>query len=208
MSRIIGGAGRGRRLKTAAGDATRPTGARVRQSLFDILAPRIPGCRFLDAFAGSGGIGLEALSRGAARVVLVDQSAAAVAAARANAAALAAAGGQVQVFRQEASTALAALADEGRQFDVVYLDPPYVSDLYEPLIALVGERLLAEGGVVVAEHFHKRALPERIGALVRTRQKRIGDHGLSFYARGDEREPDGGRAPGPDGGERGSSETC
>lgn len=208
MSRIIGGSSRGRRLKTAAGAATRPTGARVRQTLFDILAPRIPGCRFLDAFAGSGGVGLEALSRGASRVVLVDQSAAAVAAARENARALAGAGGEVQVYRQEARTALAALADDGREFDVVYLDPPYASELYEPLVALVGERLLAAAGVVVAEHFHKRALPERIGALVRTRQKRIGDHCLSFYARGGEREPGGAGTPGPDGGEEGSSETC
>jgi len=191
VSRIIGGAGKGRRLKTSAGDATRPTGARVRQSLFDILAPRIPGCRFLDAFAGNGGVGLEALSRGASRVVLVDQSAAAVEAARENARALAQAGGEVQVFRQEALTALAALADEGRQFDVVFLDPPYDSDLYEPLIELSGERLLAAGGVVVAEHFHKRSLPERIGALVRTRLKRVGDHCLSFYSRGSEAAPPG-----------------
>ena len=183
MSRIIGGAGRGRRLRTAAGEATRPTGARVRQTLFDILAPRVPGCRFLDAFAGSGGVGLEALSRGASRVVLVDSNAAAVDAARENATALAAAGGEVQVFRQDARTALQALADEGRAFDVVYLDPPYASELYEPLAQLAGERLLAKGGVLVAEHFHKRPLPERIGALARTRQKRIGDHCLSFYAR-------------------------
>jgi 16S rRNA (guanine(966)-N(2))-methyltransferase RsmD len=183
MSRIIGGAGKGRRLKTTAGETTRPTGARVRQTLFDILAPRLAGCRFLDAFAGSGGVGLEALSRGAARVVLVDHDAGAVAAARDNARALAAAGGEVQVFRQDAETAMQALADEGRRFDLVYLDPPYASALYEPLVALAGARLLEEGGVVVAEHFHKRALPERIGALARTRQKRIGDHCLSFYAR-------------------------
>jgi 16S rRNA (guanine(966)-N(2))-methyltransferase RsmD len=182
VSRIIGGAGRGRRLKTTAGESTRPTAARVRQTLFDILAPRVPGCRFLDAFAGSGGVGLEALSRGASRVVLVDRDPAAVAAARENAAALARAGGEVQVFRQDAATAMHALADEGRRFDLVYLDPPYASDLYEPLVALAGERLLAESGLVVAEHFHKRALPERIGALARTRQKRIGDHCLSFYA--------------------------
>jgi len=191
VSRIIGGAGKGRRLKTAAGDATRPTGARVRQSLFDILAPRIRECRFLDAFAGNGGVGLEALSRGALRVVLVDRSAAAVGAARENARALAHAGGEVQVFRQEAHIALAALADEGRQFDVVFLDPPYASDLYEPLLELSGERLLAAGGVVVAEHFHKRSLPERIGALIRTRQKRVGDHCLSFYSRGAGPEPPG-----------------
>jgi 16S rRNA (guanine966-N2)-methyltransferase len=185
MSRIIGGAGKGRRLKTAGGDATRPTGARVRQSLFDILAPVIPGCRFLDAFAGNGGVGLEALSRGAAKVVLVDRSASAVEAAQANARALAAAGGEVQVFRQHARTALGAFADQSLRFDVVYLDPPYDSDLYEPLLAELGgeSSALADDGVVVAEHFHKRALPERIGALERTRLKRVGDHCLSFYRR-------------------------
>ncbi len=185
MSRIIAGAGKGRRLKTVGGDDTRPTGARVRQSLFDILAPVIPGCRFLDAFAGNGGVGLEALSRGASTVVLVDRSAAAIDAARENARALARAGGEVQVFRQDARTALGAFADQGRRFDVVYLDPPYASDLYEPLLELVGERLLEDGGVAVAEHFHKRALPERIGALARTRHLRIGDHCLSFYRRAD-----------------------
>ena len=193
MSRIIGGAGKGRRLKTAAGDSTRPTGARVRQSLFDILAPVIPGCRFLDAFAGSGGVGLEALSRGAAKVVLVDRGVSAVEAAKENARALAHAGGEVQVFRQDARTAIGALADQGMRFDIVYLDPPYAGDLYEPLLSLLGEGpLLAEGGVVVAEHFHKRSLPATIGALVRTREKRVGDHCLSFYR----------RASGPEGSHR------
>jgi 16S rRNA (guanine(966)-N(2))-methyltransferase RsmD len=191
MSRIIAGAGKGRRLKTAAGEATRPTGARVRQSLFDILAPVISGCRFLDAFAGNGGVGLEALSRGAAKVVLVDKASAAVDAAKENARALAGAGGEVHVFRQDARTAIGALADQGMRFDVVYLDPPYASDLYEPLLARLGEGpLLAEGGVVVAEHFHKRPLPETIGALIRTRVKRVGDHCLSFYSHA-------GEAPGP-----------
>ena len=192
MSRIIAGTGRGRRLKSIAGDRTRPTGARVRQSVFDILAPELPGCRFLDAFAGSGGVGLEALSRGAARVVLVDHSAAAVEAARENARALAGAGGEVQVFRQDARTALLAFADQGLRFDVVFLDPPYDSHLYHPLIQMAGERLLADDGVVVAEHFHKRVLPERIGGLLRTRLSRVGDHCLSFYRR--DRE---GLGPGP-----------
>jgi 16S rRNA (guanine966-N2)-methyltransferase len=183
MSRIIAGAGKGRRLKSVPGDATRPTGARVRQSLFDVLAAEIPGCRFLDAFAGSGGVGLEALSRGAARVVLVDESGAAIEAARANARALAGAGGEALVFRQDARVALAAFADQGQRFDVVFLDPPYASDLYLPLLDLVGQRLLADGGVAVAEHFHKRELPERIGGLARTRVLRLGDHRLSFYRR-------------------------
>jgi 16S rRNA (guanine966-N2)-methyltransferase len=184
MSRIIGGSGKGRRLKTAAGERTRPTGARVRQSLFDILAPVIPGSRFLDAFAGNGSVGLEALSRGAATVVLVDRDAGAVEAARENARALARSGGEAKVFRQDARTAIGALADQGMRFDVVFLDPPYASDLYEPLLRLLGEGpLLAAGGVVVAEHFHKRALPERMGVLARTRRKRVGDHVLSFYSR-------------------------
>jgi 16S rRNA (guanine966-N2)-methyltransferase len=204
MSRIIGGAGKGRRLKTAAGDSTRPTGARVRQCLFDILAPVVPGCRFLDAFAGNGGVGLEALSRGASKVVLVDRSAGAVEAAQANAKALARAGGEVQVFRQDARTAIGAFADQGLRFDVVYLDPPYDSDLYEPLLEALGTpgSALAEGGVVVAEHFHKRPLPERMGALSRVRQKRVGDHCLSFYRRGD-----GGSGPRGEGGGDGTTGT-
>lgn len=191
MSRIIGGAGRGRRLLSARGGETRPTGSRVRQSLFDILAPQIPGCRFLDAFAGSGGVGLEALSRGAAKVVLVDRAEPALRAARENARALQGAGGEVQVYRGDARSALAALADRGSRFDVVYLDPPYASDLYEPLLVLVGDRLLDEDGVAVAEHFHKRALPERIGGLARRRVARIGDHCLSFYRRANRGEAAG-----------------
>jgi 16S rRNA (guanine(966)-N(2))-methyltransferase RsmD len=189
MSRIIAGRGRGRRLKAPRGLATRPTGGRVRQTLFDILAPEMPGCRFLDAFAGSGAVGLEALSRGAARVVLVDTSRPAVEAIQENARALEGDGGEVEVFRQDARTAVAALADRGRRFDVVYLDPPYASeaDLYEGMLETLGTGpLLAEGGVAVAEHFHKRALPETIGSLEKTRQVRVGDHCLSFYRRRNE----------------------
>jgi len=182
MTRIIGGTGKGRRLRTPHGDGTRPTGARVRQTLFDILAPRIRGCRFLDAFAGNGGVGLEALSRGAARVVLVDRSREAIAAIRENAARVAKGGGEVQVYQQETRLALAALGDTGVRFDVIYLDPPYASDLYLPLLE-ESERLLEREGLVVAEHFHKRGLPETIGRLARTRSVRIGDHRLSFYAR-------------------------
>ena len=185
--RIIAGRSRGRRLESLKGDTTRPTGSRVKQTLFDILAADIPGSRFLDVFAGGGGIGLEALSRGAARVVLVDESAAAAAAIRRNAQLLAEAGGEVRVFRQDARLALQALAAAGERFDVVFLDPPYASDLYEPLLEEIGSvRLLAPGAVVVAEHFHKRSLPETIGGLARARSVRVGDHRLTFYRRPEE----------------------
>lgn len=182
MTRILAGGHKGRRLMAPAGLATRPTGARVRQALFDILAPELPGCRFLDAFAGSGAIGLEALSRGAARVVLVDSAAAAVAAIRENLALLKGTAGEVRVHRQDTRLALAAFADQGVRFDIVFVDPPYESPLYEPVLEQVGTmRLLEAGGLVVAEHFHKRLLPETIGGLERRRMVKIGDHCLSFY---------------------------
>lgn len=186
MSRIIGGAGKGRRLKSPSGDETRPTGARVRQTLFDILAPVIPGCRFLDAFAGGGGVGIEALSRGARRVVLVDESRGAVEAIQANLA-LVPGASAAAVFRQDARVALPALGDRGERFDVVFLDPPYASELYETVLPLA-EGVLADGGVVVAEHFHKRGLPERIGGLVNARSVRVGDHRLTFFRKPEESE--------------------
>lgn len=191
MTRIISGRGKGRRLKSPKGDRTRPTGARVKQTLFDILAPELPGCRFLDAFAGGGAVGLEALSRGAGHVVLLDISRDAVRVMRENAEAVGG-GGAVEVFHQDARVALPALADAGQRFDIVFLDPPYDSPLYEPLLEeLARGRLLAEEGLVVAEHFHKRQLPERIGRLEHTRSVRVGDHRLSFY------RLRGGEAPAP-----------
>jgi 16S rRNA (guanine(966)-N(2))-methyltransferase RsmD len=192
MTRILAGRSKGRRLRTPAGLATRPTGARVRQTLFDILAPRIPGCRFLDAFAGSGGIGLEALSRGASRVVMMDSDPAAVAALRANAPLVAgASGGEAVVQRQDARVGIEALAASGARFDVVYLDPPYASPLYEEALAAIAHSgLLDASGVVVVEHFKKRMLPETMGALARVRQVRVGDHTLSFYVRQDARQED------------------
>jgi 16S rRNA (guanine(966)-N(2))-methyltransferase RsmD len=179
--RIIGGAGKGRRLKSPKGSATRPTGDRVKQTLFDILAPRITGCRFLDLCAGAGGIGLEAASRGAGRVVLVDNDRAAVLAIQQNLEALGPPG-TVHVYRQDARVALAAQADAGARFDVVFLDPPYESPLYEELLEQIGQtHALEADGIVVAEHFHKRVLPATIGGLGQTRSVRIGDHRLTFY---------------------------
>lgn len=184
MGRILGGRGRGRRLAAPAGEATRPTGARVRQTLFDVLAPRLAGCRFLDLCAGSGAVGLEALSRGAERVVLVERARPALAAIRRNLEALGAGAARVEVRPRDARAALAALAAAGEVFDVAFLDPPYDSDLYEPLLGALGEgELLSYDALAVAEHFHKRPLPETIGRLACARSIRVGDHRLSFFSR-------------------------
>lgn len=181
MTRIIAGASKGRRLAAPRGQLTRPTGSRVKQTLFDILAPRLAGARFLDLFAGSGAIGLEALSRGAGAVVLVERDARVAAVMRANAEQLRGLG-TVRVRQEDVRRALSDLAREGRVFDIVFLDPPYDSALYEPTLEAVARLgLLAGEGLAAAEHFHKRPLPERIGGLVRERLVRVGDHVLSFY---------------------------
>ncbi len=182
MARIIAGRSGGRVLASPRGDAVRPTAARVRQTLFDILAPRMPAAAFLDACAGSGAVGLEAASRGASRVVLFDVAHEAVETIRANVRLVGDGGARLEVHRRDARIGIRGLAQAGARFDVVFVDPPYASPLYEELLSLVSSTcLLAPGGIVVAEHFKKRPLPETIGTLVRFREVRVGDHILSFY---------------------------
>ena len=184
MPRIIAGGRKGRRLQVPRGTKTRPTGARVKQSLFDILGPRLPAARFLDLFAGGGTIGLEAASRGAARVVLVEHDRRAADAIRHNATLLDPPS-EVVVRPGDCLRVLEALARQAARFDIVFLDPPYESDLYEPVLRALDALALCEAsGLIVAEHFHKRPLPERIGALESVRSVRIGDHCLTFYGRG------------------------
>jgi 16S rRNA (guanine966-N2)-methyltransferase len=182
MPRIIGGARKGSRLKSPGGRSTRPTGARVRQSLFDVLAVKTHGCRFLDLFAGSGGVGLEAFSRGASRVVLVDRDRHAIAALRRNLLSINAMPGAVEIWRADYRSALARLDDARIRFDLVYLDPPYATAEYTELLERVVESgILAPDSIVIVEHFHKRVLPEKIGGLRRFRSVRVGDHRLSFF---------------------------
>jgi 16S rRNA (guanine966-N2)-methyltransferase len=135
------------------------------------------GARFLDVCAGGGGVGLEALSRGASRVVFVERRAEACAVIRENLRALDASG--AEVVCQDARVALRGLARAASSFEIAYLDPPYDSDLYELVLELLGD-LLVPGGVVAVEHFHKSPLAERIGPLESVRVVRIGDHKLTF----------------------------
>lgn len=182
MTRIIAGQMRGRRLETLRGQNTRPTADRVRQVVFDILTPSIEGCRFLDLCAGTGAVGLEAVSRGAQKSVLLEKDSAAVRVIKRNARALGLTP-RVEIIEGDARSALRALVRRAVPFDTIYLDPPYESDLYETLLNGIGAGgLLAPDGRLVAEHFHKRPLAERFGSLVRNREERIGDHRLSFYA--------------------------
>jgi 16S rRNA (guanine966-N2)-methyltransferase len=147
--RVIAGEWRGRPLKAPPGASTRPTSDRVREALFSILGARIPGARVLDLFAGSGALGIEALSRGAAQALFVDDAAAAVKAIRANLEAL---GAQAEVRRADALSFLAAARRDGAQYDLVFLDPPYrLAERLAPALSEALPAVLAPGAVAVAE---------------------------------------------------------
>jgi 16S rRNA (guanine(966)-N(2))-methyltransferase RsmD len=184
--RIIAGTYRSRVLSAPSGMATRPTSDRLRETLFNVLAPRIEGAAFLDLYAGSGAVGLEALSRGARSATFVERAQPALKALQANLAALGIASG----FRIHAGTVASFLrAGRGDAFDVVFLDPPYdaVAEYAAALGFLDGAAasLLTADAVVIAEHRRKERLEDRYGALVRTRLLEQGDAALSFYGFGD-----------------------
>ena len=184
--RVIAGTLRRRLLDAPAGLSTRPTSDRLRETLFNVLAPRIEGARFLDLYAGSGAVGIEAVSRGAAQVVLVERAAPALKVLRGNLEKLGLRGG----VRVEAGS-VAAFLRRGRsqtsatQFDVVFLDPPYDADEeYALALGFLGgeaRALLAADAAVIAEHRRKEKLEDRYGVLARSRLLEQGDAALSFY---------------------------
>jgi len=179
--RVIAGSAKGRRLATLRTLALRPTPDRVREALFDILGDRIAGARVLDLFAGSGAVGLEALSRGARAIVFVEGHQPACRLIDKN---LLACGLQdrARVWRADVLKALPLLKAEQQRFELIFLDPPYQSSLVEDTLKELGDgRLLAPDGQVVAEHFFKRILLSQYGVLSRIRQARFGDVALDFY---------------------------
>lgn len=177
--RIIAGTLKGRRLVTPTWAGLRPTSDKLRETLFNVLAPRIAGARVLDGFAGTGALGIEALSRGAAHVTFVEQDRRASAVIEENLRRCGIAEGYA-IIRRPFDTALRALPPSSR-FDVILLDPPY--DLADPASAMAsgGARLTATG-VLVVEHATRRPPPEAAGEISRVRQIRSGDSMLSVYA--------------------------
>jgi 16S rRNA (guanine(966)-N(2))-methyltransferase RsmD len=183
--RIISGQFRSRSLDAPAGLDTRPTSDRLRETLFNVLAPRIEGCSFLDLYAGSGAVGLEALSRGAARAEFVERAPNALKALRGNLAGLGIRAG-FHIDAGSVAAALKRLTKSGHAgFDVIFLDPPYdLEKDYESTLSALGgiaAGLVAANGVVIAEHRRKAKLAERFGRLQRRRLLEQGDAALSFY---------------------------
>ena len=181
MLRVIAGSAKGRRLATLRTLALRPTPDRVREALFNILGARLDGAAVLDLFAGSGAIGLEALSRGARHAIFVEAHAPACRLIENNLR-LCGLHAQGSVFCQDVLDALAAIKKQGQAFEVIFLDPPYRTSLVEEALFQLGDgRLLTAQGQVIAEHFFKRVLSEHYGRLHRVRVTRFGDVALSFY---------------------------
>lgn len=179
--RIIAGRWRGRRLDAPDGRGVRPTADRVREALFSALGARVAGARVLDLFAGSGALGLEALSRGAAGVVFVERARAALAVLERNVAALEAGAG-CRILRREALAALDGLAAAGERFELIFLDPPYASDLARSALSrIVAGALLAPGALVTVEH-HRDRTPDAAPGLQFRWTRRYGDTGLTLLA--------------------------
>ncbi len=178
--RIIGGSLGGRRLASVKG-RMRPTGAKVREALFAILGDRVIEARVLDLFAGTGALGIEALSRGAREAVFVEDDPASLKVLGRNLEDLGL-GNRARVAPLEARRALKKLKAQGEGFNLVFLDPPYGKGLAAAALAALNEAgLLAPGGLIAAEHSSKESLPEKVGNLTRIDLRRYGDTQVALY---------------------------
>lgn len=178
--RIIAGKARGTKLASVRGLSTRPTADRVREALFNILGPAIAESSFLDLYAGSGAVGLEALSRGAKKVVWVDSSRSCAVQIKENLAKSRLEGGVM--YTNDVSRALTQLAKRGEQFDFIFLDPPYNQGLVEKtLVHLAGLQLLKEDGIIIAEASKKEEAPQAVSKLCLKSIRNYGDATLLFY---------------------------
>ena len=182
MIHLTGGRWKGMILKTPS--SLRPTGGKIRQALGNILVGVLEGARVLDGFAGSGALGFEALSRGAAFAAFIESDTAAIMSIRDNLERL---GPELpreawRVLHLELERGLAQLAKVEEPFDLVFFDPPYRSDEgKKALNALVQYAILAPTGIVVVEHHQRTVLPEAVGPLRQFKRHRYGDTVLSFY---------------------------
>jgi 16S rRNA (guanine966-N2)-methyltransferase len=174
--RIISGAHKGRRLDAPDWPGLRPTSDRLRETLFNVLAPKIAGARVLDGCAGTGAVGIEALSRGAAHATFADRDPRAIRLISRNLARCGIAD-RYAIIRTDLSTTAARLPPQ--TYDLIFLDPPYDTD--PVALARAAAERLAAGGLLVIEHARRRTLPDRIDGLTRVRELRAGDSALAFF---------------------------
>lgn len=182
--RVIAGQAKGHKLKAPEGIKTRPTTDKIKESLFNILAPDLPDAVFLDLFSGSGGIGIEALSRGAKKAVFVDNSpvCSKIIAENLRFTKLVQ---KAQVYKLPVLAALDKLAANGEKFDIIFMDPPYEGGYYGPALEKIAAwSLLAEGGLIICEHSRLIELPMAAGLRI-TREKEYKTTVMTFITAGE-----------------------
>ena len=181
--RVITGSARGRKLKAPEGNDVRPTSDLVREAIYSIIQFDVPGADVLDLFAGSGQLGIEALSRGANHCVFVDKSAASLALCRENVMAC----GFVKQSRIVSSDSFDYLLTAKKGFDIALLDPPYSNGLIERVMERLPQKINA-GGIVVCEHEQELTLPESFGELIMHKRYKYGKIALTVYKKPAEEE--------------------
>ncbi|CDN46094.1 MULTISPECIES: 16S rRNA (guanine(966)-N(2))-methyltransferase RsmD [Paenibacillus] len=179
--RVIAGEAKGRPLKAVPGMNTRPTTDKVKEAVFSMIGPYFEGGWALDLFAGTGGLGIEALSRGMDKAVFVDQDRTSIAVVKANVEA-AGMSGRAEIYTNDAGRAVKALAKRGIAFAAVFLDPPYrLTHMDAQMMELQERRLLADDAVIVVEHDAGHAYPEVIGGCQQTRRVQYGETAVTVY---------------------------
>jgi 16S rRNA (guanine(966)-N(2))-methyltransferase RsmD len=201
--RIIAGKYRGRNLKSPPSLEVRPTSDRLREALFNVIAPRIVDAHFLDLCAGSGAVGIEALSRGARQVTFVDRSRKMCSLIESNLELCRIEEDKGELVQSEAHDYLQRILRKGSgrldPWDIIFFDPPYAID-YLPILETLGSQaptLLTETGLVIVEHHHKKVLPDEFSSIRRVRILKQGDSALSFYELNDDKAERGVNHPSP-----------
>jgi 16S rRNA (guanine966-N2)-methyltransferase len=179
--RVISGMAKGHKLKTLKGNSTRPTSDRVKESLFNIISPYIMDNDVLDLFAGTGSLGIEALSRGARFAAFVDKSTACASVIKENLEHTKFLDKSL-VITGEVESSLLRLSREGRKFGIIFVDPPYNKEFIgQTLNSILQNNIMKPDGIVVAERDIEDEIPEEMGSLKLVRNQKYGDTILSFY---------------------------
>ncbi|MCG7407550.1 16S rRNA (guanine(966)-N(2))-methyltransferase RsmD [Paenibacillus sp. ACRRX] len=179
--RVISGTAKGRQLKAVPGKGTRPTTDKVKEAMFSMIGPYFDGGLVLDLFAGTGGLGIEALSRGMDKAIFIDMDPKAIEVIRHNVQA-AGVGIRSEIYRNDARRALKALAKRGTTFDLVFMDPPYrLTDADTLLTDMMESDLIANHATIVMEHDTGHEYPEQIGLFVIWKKANYGETTLTMY---------------------------
>jgi 16S rRNA (guanine966-N2)-methyltransferase len=181
--RVVSGICKGRPLKAVPGNTTRPTTDKVKEALFNMIGPYFQGGIGLDLFAGSGGLGLEALSRGLDKVIFIDRDIKAIQTIHENIKACKFEE-KAEVYRNDADRALKALIKRELQFDYIFLDPPYkLQQLVSLMEKMDEQKLINKGGVIVCEHSHTVQLPGKVGEFIQIKHEEYGIIAVTIYSR-------------------------